>query len=128
MTEADTNKSLDQTGSNACFAALVTIGGGGYTYNAADQFYSSVVAFTQGTPQALTTPTVVSGVFKADNVTYTSVTGSTIGAIVIYRQNAGANTTWRLVLYLDTAVASFPLIPGGGNIVVAWNASGIFGL
>ena|SRR5215813_2459876 len=128
MTEADANKSLDQSGAtNACYAALVNVSGG-YTYSSAHQFYSSVVGFVQGTPQQITTPTVANGVFAGDSVTYTSVTGAVIGAIVIYRQNSGANSTWRLVLYLDTAIASFPLTPGGGNIIVAWNASGIFAL
>ena len=128
MTETDTNKSLDQTGTNACYAALVNIGGGGYTYSATHQFYSSVVAFTQGTPQAITSPTVANGVFNGASVTYLSVTGTTIGAVVIYRQNSGANSTWRLVLYVDTGVPTFPLTPGGSNITITWNALGIFQL
>ena len=47
---------------------------------------------------------------------------------MIYRKNAGANTTWRLVLYEDTSVTGLPVTPNGGNIVVTWNASGIFTL
>jgi hypothetical protein len=126
MTEADANKSLNQSGANGCYAALVNLGG--YVYSASHQFYSSISANIQGTPQEITTPTVAAGLFDGDNVTYTAVTGSTVGAIVIYRQNSGASSTWRLVLYLDTAVASFPMTPAGGNIIVVWNAAGIFHL
>jgi hypothetical protein len=126
MTEADTNKSLDQTGSNAPFAALVTTSSG-YTYSAAHQFYSSLTN-VQGTDVAITTPTVTNGLFDGDDCTFTAVSGTVIGAIVIYRKNTGANTTWRLVLYEDTSVTGLPVTPNGGNIVVTWNASGIFQL
>ena len=126
MTEADTNKSLDQTSTSAPFAALVTTSAG-YTYNAAHQFYSSLTN-VQGTDIAITTPTVVNGLFDGDDVTFTAVSGTVIGAIVIYRKNTGANTTWRLVLYEDTSVTGLPVTPNGGNIVITWNASGIFQL
>jgi len=126
MTEADTNKSLDQTGTAAPFAALVTTSGG-YTYSAAHQFYSSLTNI-QGTDVAITTPTVVNGLFDGDDCTFTAVSGTVIGAIVLYRKNAGANTTWRLVLYEDTSVTGLPVTPNGGNIVITWNASGIFQL
>lgn len=126
MTEADTNKSLDQTGSNAPFASLVTTSSG-YTYSAAHQFYSSLTN-VQGTDVAITTPTVTNGLFDGDDCTFTAVSGTVIGAIVIYRKNTGANTTWRLVLYEDTSVTGLPVTPNGGNIVITWNASGIFQL
>jgi hypothetical protein len=126
LTEADANKSLDQTSTSAPFAALVTTSGG-YTYSAAHQFYSSLTN-VQGTDVAITTPTVVNGLFDGDDVTFTAVSGTVIGAIVIYRKNSGANTTWRLVLYEDTSVTGLPVTPNGGNIVVTWNASGIFQL
>jgi hypothetical protein len=123
LTEADANKSLNQTGSNAPYAALITTSSG-YTYSAAHQFYSSLSNIV-GTPQPITTPTVVNGLFDGDDVTFTAVSGTVVGAIVIYRQNAGANTTWRLVLFEDTSVTGLPVTPNGGNIVVTWNASGI---
>jgi hypothetical protein len=126
LTEADANKSLDQTSTSAPFAALVTTSGG-YTYSAAHQFYSSLTN-VQGTDVTITTPTVVNGLFDGDDVTFTAVSGTVIGAIVIYRKNSGANTTWRLVLYEDTSVTGLPVTPNGGNIVVTWNASGIFQL
>jgi hypothetical protein len=126
LTEADANKSLNQTGSNAPYASLITTSSG-YVYSAAHQFYSSLSNIV-GTPQPITTPTVVNGTFAGDNVTFTAVSGTVVGAIVIYRQNAGANTTWRLVLFEDTSVTGLPVTPNGGNIVITWNASGIFTL
>jgi hypothetical protein len=127
MTEVDINNSLDQGGVNACSVALVAIGGGGYVYSDTHQFFTSVVG-VQGTPQALTTPQLIANVFKADGLVYTNVTGTTIGALVMYRGNAGANSTWRLVLYEDTGIVGFPMIPNGGNLLVSWNAQGIFAL
>jgi len=47
---------------------------------------------------------------------------------VFYRKNAGANTTWRLVAYVDTGGTGLPVTPNGGNINLNWNASGIIGL
>lgn len=126
LTEADAAKSLDQASTSAPFAALVTTSGG-YTYSAAHQFYSSL-SNIQGTDVAITTPTVTNGLFDGDDVTFTAVSGTVIGAIVIYRKNTGANTTWRLVLYEDTSVTGLPVTPNGGNIVITWNASGIFQL
>jgi hypothetical protein len=126
LTEADANKSLNQTGSNAPYAALITTSSG-YAYSAAHQFYSSLTNIV-GTPQPITTPTVANGTFDGDDVTFTAVSGTVVGAIVIYRQNAGANTTWRLVLFEDTSVTGLPVTPNGGNIVITWNASGIFTL
>ena len=126
LTEADANKSLNQTGSNAPYAALITTSSG-YVYSAAHQFYNSLTNIV-GTPQPITTPTVVNGTFDGDDVTFTAVSGTVVGAIVIYRQNAGANTTWRLVLFEDTSVTGLPVTPNGGNIVITWNASGIFTL
>lgn len=126
LTEADANKSLDQTGSNAPFACLVTTSGG-YTYSATHQFYSSLTN-VQGTDVAIAAPSVLNGLFDGDDCTFTAVSGTVIGAIVIYRKNAGANTTWRLVLYEDTSVTGLPVTPNGGNIVITWNASGIFQL
>lgn len=124
MTEADTNKSLDQTGTSAPFAALVSAT---YTYNSAHQFYSSLSGVV-GTDVAITTPTVVNGLFDGDDCVFTAVSGSAVTAVVIYRKNSGANTTWRLVLYEDTSVTGLPVTPNGGNIVLTWSASGIFQL
>ena len=127
MTELATNKSLDQAPPNNCALALLTIGTGGYNYSDFHQYYSDLTGI-QATPVALTSVTLTSNVFSAGGVVFTGVTGSTIGAFTIFRQNAGANTTWRLVLYEDTNVIGLPMQPNGGNLLVTWSTQGIFAL
>jgi len=129
MREIDTHKSLDQGGIDpvqGVYASLVDIDNA-YVYSDADQFYSRISS-PIGVPSLLTTPTVAGRIFSADTVVYTNVTGHKIGALVLYRQNAGASSTWRLVLYEDTGIVGLPMIPSGGNIIVSWNVQGIFGL
>jgi hypothetical protein len=123
----DVNADIDNnTTTDGVYVALIDTGV--YTYSAAHQFYSSLSGII-GTPQRITNPTVsTAGVFDGDDVTYTAVTGATVEALVIYRQNSGANTTWRLVAYIDTGVTGLPVTPNGGDISITWNASGIFAL
>lgn len=119
---------LDGTGATGVWAALYDVGAGG-AYDAADEFYSDLSAGIVGTPVEIgATKSYTSGIFDGADVTWTSVSGAQCEAIVIYRKNAGADTTWRLVAYLDTNVTGLPVTPNGGNITVAWNASGIFAL
>ena len=117
---------LDGSGTTGVYAALVDTGT--YTYSSAHEFYSSLSGIV-GTDQEIgATKTYTNGVFDGADLTYTAVTGATVEALVLYRKNAGANTTWRLVAYIDTGVTGLPVTPNGGNITVAWNASGIFAL
>jgi hypothetical protein len=122
---AAANISLDQnTATDGPFVALVDTGT--YTYSAAHDFYNDLSGVV-GTDQRITTPTVAAatGLFDGDDLTYTSVTGNSVEALVIYRKNSGANTTWKLFAYIDTSVTGLPVTPNGGNITVTWNASGI---
>jgi len=112
-------------GTTGVFAALVDTGT--YTYSAAHEFYSSLSGVV-GTDQEITTKTISNGTFDGDNVTFTAVSGNSCEAIVLYRKNAGANTTWRLIAYIDTSVTGLPVTPNGGDISITWNASGIFTL
>jgi hypothetical protein len=121
---ADSN--LDGSGTTGVFVALVDTGT--YTYNAAHQFYSDLSGIV-GTDQEIgATKAYTNGVFDGGDLVFPSVTGNSVEALVIYRKNAGANTTWRLVAYIDTGVTGLPVTPNGGNINVTWNASGIFAL
>lgn len=79
------------------------------------------------TDQEILSKTQAQGVFNGSDVTYTSVIGATVEAIVLYRKNAGANTTWPLIAYLDTG-ANLPATPNNGNVTIAWAESGIFGI
>lgn len=120
---AAANVSLDQDDTtNGPFCALVDTGT--YTYNAAHDFYNDLSGIV-GTDQRIATPTTAGGLFDGDNLTYTAVSGNTVEALVIYRKNSGANTTWKLVAYIDTGQTGLPVTPNGGDITVTWNASGI---
>jgi hypothetical protein len=110
-------------GATGVYCALVDTGT--YTYSEAHQFYSSLSGVV-GTDQEILTKTQVNGTFDGTDLTFTSVTGATVEALVLYRKNAGANTTWPLIAYIDTGVTGLPVTPNGGNITITWNASGIF--
>jgi len=117
---------LDGSGTTGVYAALVDTGT--YTYSAAHEFYSSLSGIV-GTDQEIgATKTYAAGVFDGGDVSFPAVTGATAEALVLYRKNAGANTTWRLIAYIDTGVTGLPVTPNGGAINVTWNASGIFAL
>lgn len=101
-----------------------------YTYSAAHQFYSDLTPASNvaGTPVALATKTYTGGLLKAANTTITAVpSGGSVTAIVLYN-DTGTSTTSPLVAYIDTGVTGFPVSPNGGDITIAWNASGIFQL
>jgi len=112
-------------GATGVYVALVDTGI--YTYSAAHRYYSSLSGIV-GTDQEILTKTQALGVFDGDDVTFSSVSGNTCEAIVLYRKNAGANTTWPLIAYIDTGVTGLPVTPNGTDIVIQWNASGIFSL
>lgn len=121
----DANSALTGSGATGVYVALVT---SAYTYNSAHQFYSDLTGIV-GTDQEITTLTTTNGLIDGDNLTYTAVAGgSTIAALVFYRKNAGANTTWRLIAYEDTGVTGLPLVTNGGDVTVTWDASGIIQL
>jgi len=105
--------------------ALVT---SAYTPNlATDQFYSGISSNVIGTPQALASKTTTAGTLKAANITFSAVAGgSTASYLAIYKDTGVAGTSPLLALF-DT-VAGFPFSTNGGDIVISWNASGIFRL
>jgi hypothetical protein len=103
---------------------------GAYTYSAAHQFLSSLtgITATSGNMTTKTIGTVAAGVFDADDITFTAVTGAVSEALVIYIDTAVAGTS-PLVAFLDTAdITGMPVTPNGGNITITFNASGIFRL
>ena len=117
---------LDGSGTTGVWAALVDTGT--YTYSSAHEFYSSLSGVVGTDVEVGATKSYTNGTFDGADLTFTSVSGSSVEAIVLYRKNAGANTTWRLIAYLDTGFTGLPVTPNGGNITVTWNASGIFTL
>lgn len=119
------NSALSGSGTTGLYAALVDTGT--YTYSATHDFYNDLSGIV-GTDQEITSVTTTGGLVDGNNVTYTAVSGATVEAIVLYRKNAGANTTWQLVAYIDTSVTGLPVTPNGGDISITFSASGIFQL
>ena len=100
---------------------------GTYTYNSADQIWSSASSASVGTPQTIGSKTYTNGVFDGADVTFTAVTGNSVEALIIYIDTGSAATS-PLVAYIDTSVTGLPVTPNGGDISITWNASGIFAL
>jgi len=155
--ELSSVKSLDQSGVNGVYCCLVQIQAPNpnisYTYSNAHTFYTDLIAPNSGSPQSaifnvggspnpgalqqqITTATLnivgAAPVFDGDDVTFLQVTNifagfNSVGALVLFRMNAGLSSTWRLVYYCDTG-AGFPVQPNGGNVTIQWNASGIFAI
>ena len=125
LLDGASDSALTGSGATGLYVALVDTGT--YTYSAAHDFYNDLSGVV-GTDQEITNVTTTGGLIDGDNVTFTAVTGNSVEALVLYRKNAGANTTWRLVAYIDTGVTGLPVTPNGGDISITWNASGIFQL
>ena len=66
------------------------------------------------------------GTLSAATETLTSVSGSAVSYIILYR-DTGSDATSNLIAKWDTATG-LPLTPNGGNITITWNASGLFQL
>lgn len=124
---------LNGTGATGVYCSLLNTTS--YVFSQAHEFYSSWIGSPDaviGTDQEITSKSYTNGIFAGSNLTYTSVTGTAVGALGLYVKNAGANTTWRVVLYEDTGVTGLPVTPNGGNITVTWaltaspDTSGIF--
>lgn len=86
-----------------------------YTYSAADDFYSDVSAGVVGTPQALTGITTTDGALDANTATFTSVSGASVEALVLY-VDTGNPATSPVLAYIDTGQTGLPVTPNGGNI------------
>lgn len=122
--QASANSSMAGSGTTGVYVALIDTGS--YTFSQTHEFFSSVVAGKVGTEVELGTKTFTAGLFDAADSVLTAVSGNQSEALVVFIKNAGANTTWRLVGYIDTGVTGLPVTPNGGDVNIGWNASGIF--
>lgn len=126
MTGASDASLTQDTAQDGVYCALIDTSM--YNYSSTHQYAATLTGIV-GTPQRITSPTVSNtGVFDGSDTTFSSVSGTSVEALVLYRQNAGANTTWRLIVYLDTGIAGLPITPNGGDIIISWDTLGIFGL
>lgn len=122
LLNADANSAITGSGTTGIFACLLTAS---YTFSQTHQFVSDLGGFVIGTDQEITSPTITAGLLTGGNCTFSAVASGTSTAIGIYRKNAGANTTWRLIAYIDTGVTGLPVTANGGDIGITWNGSGI---
>jgi hypothetical protein len=99
-------------------ASLVDTG----TYTVAidtHEFYSDLSGVVADSGN-LASKTVALGVADAADVTFSSVTGSSAEALVIWKDTGTASTS-PLIAYIDTAT-NLPITPNGGDITVAWDS------
>lgn len=78
---------------------------------------SSSARVTQ--PVTLTAKSTAGGAADAADCTFTSVSGNSIEAIVIYK-DTGDEATSPLITWIDTATG-LPLTPNGGDVIVTWD-------
>jgi hypothetical protein len=105
----------------------VLIDTGTYTYNAAHDNYDDLSGVVGTESGVFGSKTFTNGVFDAADITFTAVSGATVEAIVLFL-DTGTPSADKLIAYIDSASAGLPVTPNGGDIVVTWNASGIFAL
>ena len=67
----------------------------------------------------LTSKTTTGGAADAADITFSSVTGPSIEALVLYA-DTGTEGTSPLIAYIDTATG-LPITPNGGDIIVTWD-------
>lgn len=91
---------------------------GTYTFNAAHDFLDDVSGIV-ATSGALSGKSATGGVADASDVTFSAVSGSSVEAIILYKDTGSAATS-RLIAYIDTGTG-LPVTPNGGDITVAWD-------
>lgn len=101
---------------------VILINTGNYpTCDPSHKFLSSIPSNARvAVSGSLASKTVTNGVANGANVTFSAVSGATVGALVIY-YHTGSDATARLIAMVDTATG-LPLTPNGGDITIAWDA------
>lgn len=98
-----------------------------YTYNAAHDFLDDVPSGAQiKASGSMTGKTVTNGVFDAADTSITAVPTADHCALIIYA-HTGTPSTSALIHYIDTGT-NIMFNPNGGDVLVQWNASGIFAI
>ena len=128
LLQASTNSALTSTNVRVAF-----IDTGVYTFSQAHDFYNDLTGVypnTRATGQALGTKTYTAGTFDAADSTFTAFSNGSISVegIIMYIDDGTADTSSRLVLFLDTSITGMPFTPSGSDVTIQWNASGIFTL
>jgi len=86
----------------------------------AHKYLSDIPTSARVTPGVLLTgKSTEGGAADANDVTFSSVSGPTVEAILLYR-DSGSESTSNLIVWLDTATG-LPITPNGGDIIVTWD-------
>jgi hypothetical protein len=95
---------------------------------ATDESCSAIPLTAIVAEETLSGTTISDGVFDADDVTFTSVSGDPVAYIVLALDTPAFSTNW-LIAIIDDATA-FPLTLTGVDVAVQWSnaATKIFGL
>ncbi len=100
---------------------VILVDTGAYTpQTAVHQYLSDIPTSARiAGPVTLTAKATTGGAADAADCTFTSVTGPSIEAIVIYA-DTGTESTSPLIAFIDTATG-LPITPNGGDIIVTWD-------
>jgi hypothetical protein len=101
-----------------------------YAYSATDQYLSDIPAGERvAISDALTGKSYTNGTFTAaDGAKFAAATGD-VGTQLAFFIDTGVESTSRLVvLFEDGDVATLPVTPNGGDIIIDLDAAGIFDL
>lgn len=85
-----------------------------------DEFHSDLSGIV-ATSANLGSKTSTLGVADAADVTFTAVSGSSVEAIVVWK-DTGVSGTSPLIAYIDSASAGLPVTPNGGDITITWDS------
>ncbi len=95
---------------------------------ATDQDFADIVGAAVVAEGALASVTVVASganvTLDAADKTLSAVTGDSAENMLIYRHTGTASTSC-LMVHFDTFTSGMPVTPNGGDIVIAFHASGI---
>lgn len=84
------------------------------------EYLSDISSSARITPAVtLTSKSTVGGAADGADITFTSVTGASIEAIIIFK-DTGSEATSPLIAYIDTATG-LPITPNGGDIIITWD-------
>lgn len=86
---------------------------------AAHDKYGTYQGAVVGSPVQLMNKKTDGGAADADDVTFQSVSGSSVGALLLYKQGV-PEQNGNLIAWIDNA-SGLPIIPNGGDIIVTWD-------
>lgn len=93
---------------------------GAYTVSAAHSHLSDIPGGAIiGSAVTLSNKSATGGAADANDLTFSTVSGTTIEAVVLYVESGSAATS-QLIAYIDSATG-LPISPNGGDIIVTWD-------